>query len=340
MRVQKAYFIRDPGDVGEARRAAVALAAGAGFSETDQGKVALVTTEAGTNIVKHGKSGQIILGSFPTGSRGHGVEVLALDRGPGMQDVARCLQDGYSTAGSPGTGLGAIVRLSNEFDIHSTPGAGTVLVARVLPSERATASRPCEGLQVGVICLPVYGEHVPGDAWDHAASSERAISMVVDGLGHGPLAAQAAQEALRVFSGNSGRSPDDIVQMLHTVLRSTRGAAVAIAEIRATERKLRFCGVGNIAARACTALGSKSFVSQNGTAGLEIRRTRLFEYDWPEHAHLIMHSDGLATRWDLQKYPGILARDPSVIAGVLYRDYARGHDDVTVLVAREREVER
>lgn len=334
MHLQKAYAIREPADVGEARRAAVALGARAGMDAAEQGKVALVVTEAGTNLVKHGKGGEIVLGRFRAGAR-VGVEMLALDRGPGMADVAKCLQDGYSTAGSAGTGLGGISRLSSAFDIYSRPGLGTALLARVAAG-RDERARPAR-MQLGTVCLPLAGESVSGDAWEYVEGAQHAVALVVDGLGHGPAAADAASRALRVFAEHHGEMPAQLMQRLHAALRSTRGAAVAIMELSWAERRLRFCSIGNIAAGVYTPSGSQGMVSLNGTAGVEIRRPSAFEYDWPARAHLVMHSDGLSSHWDLGQYPGILARDPSIIAGVLYRDHARKRDDVTVLVARERE---
>src|SRR4051812_14049505 len=116
--------------VAEARRAATALVGRLGFSETDAGKVALIVTEAATNLVKHATEGEILLCTLQFDGIG-GIEVLALDRGPGMANVAKYLRNGYYSTGSPGTGLDAIKRLATSFDIHSVPCTGTVLLARL-----------------------------------------------------------------------------------------------------------------------------------------------------------------------------------------------------------------
>ena len=68
----------------------------------------------------------------------------------------------------------------------------------------------------------------------------------------------------------------------------------------------------------------------------QLRRIQEFSYPWPSGALLVMHSDGLNTSWDVRGQPGLATRHPSLVAGVLYRDHARGTDDVTVAVARER----
>src|SRR5436309_3144918 len=84
--------------------AATELAGRLGFSRTGAGNVAVVVTEAATNLVKHATAGEILLYALQCGQIG-GIEALALDRGPGIANVAKCLRDGYSTTGSPGTGL-------------------------------------------------------------------------------------------------------------------------------------------------------------------------------------------------------------------------------------------
>ncbi len=156
MRAQVSLPLAEASHVGEARRRATVLARGLRFSEADLGRVALVVTEAGTNLVVHAGGGELLL--RPLGADGAiGLEVLALDRGPGMARIDECLRDGYSTAGTAGTGLGAIARLSTVFDIHSAPGIGTAVVARLW--SRARAGSPGSGAPVtGAVCLARPGE--------------------------------------------------------------------------------------------------------------------------------------------------------------------------------------
>jgi hypothetical protein len=159
---------------------------------------------------------------------------------------------------------------------------------------------------------------------------------VVDGLGHGPLAADAAREAVRVFREQTATDLPEVVRRIHAALRSTRGAAVAVAEAGLAEGVVRFVGVGNIAGTVFADGASRSLVSHNGTAGLEARRIQEFADPFPRGALLVLHSDGLATQWRLERYPGLAGRDPALVAGVLYRDFRRGRDDLTVLVACAR----
>ncbi len=110
-----ALAIDDASAIGEARRVAMAMAGRLGFDETERGKVAIVATEAASNLSKHAQGGEILIQSWESGDL-CGVDLLAVDKAPGMVDVDRCLVDGYSTAGSPGTGLGAMSRLASLLE--------------------------------------------------------------------------------------------------------------------------------------------------------------------------------------------------------------------------------
>jgi len=321
--------ITDMSRVAEARRESLQLASGIGMSQLAAGKLGIVITEVTTNLVKHAVNGRILLRTIGSGTDA-GVEVLALDCGPGIRDMDKCLRDGYSTAGSPGNGLGAIVRLSTAFDIYSQPGKGTVLLAQVSGGR----SKPVSKLSLGAICVSRDPGVPCGDAWVVWNGDGRSQVLLADGLGHGPLAAQAAGQALRTFLEGAGHSPSDAVKALHGPLRSTRGASLAIAEIYFSSR-LNYCGVGNISGMLLEAGKTRSMISHNGTVGHELHKVAEFKYPWSATTTLLMHSDGLTNRWRLEDYPGLLARHPSVMAAVLYRDFQRGKDDVTIIVARE-----
>ncbi len=329
-----AIAVTESSQVGEARRAATALAARLGFNATDQGRAALIVTEAANNIVKHARDGTILL--RPGESAMIGIEILALDKGAGILNLQRCLRDGYSTAGSPGTGLGAIVRLAATFDLHSS-SAGTALLARLWdrPIEEE-GIRGARDLDVSVVSVPLPGEDVCGDAWGVERRGDRDLLLVADGLGHGPLASAAALAAVQILHQNPHLTPANILREAHRALRGTRGAAVSIAEIDRARQVVLFAGVGNVAGAVVSETGSRSMVSHNGTLGYEAHSFQEFSYPFPHGANLIMHSDGLGSRWKLDAYAGLPGRDPALIAGVLYRDFRRGRDDVTVLVAREK----
>ncbi len=329
-----AIHVDDSSGPGAARRVATLLAQRAGFEEADAGRVGLVVTEAASNIVKHARSGQVLLRPLSEASDLVGVEVLALDRGPGMADVARSMRDGYSTAGSPGNGLGAMGRTAALLEVYSAPGAGTALLMHVL-QRRAVPSTSRWPVVIGAVRVAAPGEDECGDDWCFSVDDRRAVLMVVDGLGHGAGAARAAGEAVRIFDSQHHLAAEAILQAAHGALRSTRGAAVSVAEVDLVARQVHYAALGNVAAAMVWPAGSRNLVGQNGTAGGEFRRIRPFTYPWMSGASLVMHTDGLDTHVNLGGYPGLLGRHPSLVAGVLYRDFRRGRDDATVVVARQ-----
>jgi hypothetical protein len=125
-----------------------------------------------------------------------------------------------------------------------------------------------------------------------------------------------------------------MVEFAHGALRSTRGAALAVADLDLA-REVRYAGIGNIAGLVSTSHDTRHMVSHPGIVGHEVRKIQEFVYPWSQDSLLVMHSDGLATHWNLDQYPGLASRRPSLIAGVLYRDFTRGRDDVAVVVARK-----
>ena len=331
--------VTDASHVGDARRTAVTLAASLDFDEAARGQVAIVVTEAATNLARHATGGELVFRSLH--DRGAvGFELLAIDRGPGMADAAASLVDGHSTGGTPGTGLGAMARLSSPFEIYTAAPGGTVVLARVWPRPPAPPA-PDERAwpDVGVVCLPVRGEVACGDAW-HAEVAPGGTTrvLVADGLGHGLHAADASRRAVELFRDHPEMGPARMVEALHAGLRGTRGAAVAVVELPGGDGHARFAGVGNVVAAVLPADGgrARNLISHNGTAGVEARRIQEFAVDWRGDSDgrgdlLLMHSDGLATQWRLDAYPGLRWRHPAAIAAVLYRDFRRPRDDVTVL---------
>jgi serine phosphatase RsbU (regulator of sigma subunit) len=186
------------------------------------------------------------------------------------------------------------------------------------------------------VLAPIHGESVCGDGLAFSSHDTRHLCMAVDGLGHGVGAAEASETAIRVFQENSEKSPERIVHRLHSALRSGRGAVVGVAEIDLQRRKLRYCGVGNISGSILGLDKSQSLVSHNGTVGHVMSHTVELEYDFPPESILVLHSDGLTSQWNLDKYVGLRKHHPGLIAGVLYRDFKRGRDDASVLTVRER----
>jgi len=309
------------------RQEARAAAAAAGLPANDGSRAELVATELGTNLVKHARAGEVLVRAIP-GTTAQ-VELIAIDHGPGIADLARAFEDGVSSGSSPGTGLGAIRRLSDVFDIYSST-AGTVILSRVAADRTPpTAS----GFDIGGVSLPVGGEPVSGDLWRAVAVADTLTLIVADGLGHGVSAHEAALAVLERADPALGLA--EMMDLAHRSDRHTRGAAAAVAQVAAGRGTIRYAGIGNVSALVRSATSQHQLVSVNGTLGHQVHAIREFSYDWPRGSILVMFSDGLSARWDLSRYPGLDQRHPSVVAAVLYRDCSRRRDDVTVVVARE-----
>ncbi len=304
-----------------------------GFNEIEQGNVAIIASELANNLVRHAKRGEILIQGDARRAQPR-LEIVALDCGPGIENVAQSIEDGFSTAGTSGRGLGAIKRLSTYFDIHTTVGTGSAVVARL--ERKSDPQANSDRFEIGGISSCHPGETVCGDAWMSHQQGDLLSVMVADGLGHGPLAAQAAAAAMAIFEAHAQETPAAILELAHGALRSTRGAAAAVVQIDAARGELNFAGLGNVAALTVAEGKTKSMVSLNGTLGATPRKIQSFSYPWTPETTLLMSSDGLASHLRPDRYPGLLARDPTMVAGVLYRDFKRGRDDATLVVARER----
>jgi anti-sigma regulatory factor (Ser/Thr protein kinase) len=321
--------IQEQTDVAEARRRATDRGVRLGFDDVTIGRVAIAVTEAATNLLKHAGGGEIIIGPA-VGQVRPGVQVLALDRGRGIANVSASLRDGFSTSGTAGTGLGAISRVASSFDLYTQPDRGTVIAATIYPQGEVPRA-------IGALAVAMPGEHECGDGWAVWSAGELTSIFMCDGLGHGAQAAAATAQAVATFERHAERSAPEVVNYVHQALRSTRGAAIAIAELDNRQSSLRFCGIGNISATIVKPTGeSQRLVSLAGIAGHMVRRVQSFAYEWPRGSVLVLHSDGINTHWSVEA-DGLVSRRADVIAGVLFRDHRRRHDDASVVVARNWE---
>jgi anti-sigma regulatory factor (Ser/Thr protein kinase) len=330
--------VTDVSQVGEVRRAANSIAEELGLAEEQSGRLSVIVTEAATNLAIHAKNGEVLL--CPSVEDGIArVDVLAIDRGPGILDVERSISDGFSTAGTPGNGLGAISRMSDHFDIYSDRTTGTVLLSRIYAVKRGHHGHRCDRgfLHAGFVSIPKRGERLCGDTVAARIVDGGGVFMVADGLGHGIAANEASGDAAKIFYDETSTDPASLLDSVHHALRGSRGAAVAIAEIDCNSRILKYSGVGNIAAAILQDATSRSLISHNGIVGHQMHKIQEFVYPWPDSGMLVMNSDGLQTNWRLTSYAGLSKKDPAIIAAILYRDFSRGTDDVAVLVIKRGE---
>jgi anti-sigma regulatory factor (Ser/Thr protein kinase) len=330
---QLVFPINHASDIAAARRAGQKLADELGFNEVQAGRLAIVVTEAGTNILKHAGEGTLYVMRAQSGTAMAGIDVLAIDSGPGIADFSASLQDGVSTAGTAGTGLGALRRQSDEFDFWSMRDRGAAFFMRLWRG--SPPPEPC-GIEVGALYVPLAGEDECGDGWAASCDLDGATLLGVDGLGHGPEAAKAAHAAIHALARRPSAAPSEVLQTAHEALRITRGAALSVARIDYAGNEVRFAGIGNVNCVVHDGATRRALISHNGIVGANMRKVQEFTADCPPGALVIMHSDGVHSQLDLTDYPGLAVRAPLLVAGVLMRDFIRRRDDALVLVGRRR----
>lgn len=343
--------IKDEAHVGMARRFVHGFASDLGFKEQELAEIDIVVQEIGTNAARYAAGGGQLHYTTTLGEA-TGLELFYWDKGPGIYDLDRAVRDGVSTSGSLGAGLGAIRRLMDEFDVYSTVRKtgrlvpqqrrtfhGTALMARKWA--RSSGERPeaekekiYAARRFGVWSRPLPGERINGDAYFIRTRGTATLVAVVDGLGHGAGAKEASDAALDALDDWEGEPLDEVLQVAHNALRSTRGAAIGAAIIDSGAERFHYAGVGNVAARVFNAPEKISPIPTNGTLGAQMGRLRVWSHAWSEGATLLMASDGISEAWDMELYPGLITRAPQLVAGILMRDFVRDTDDATVLVAR------
>jgi anti-sigma regulatory factor (Ser/Thr protein kinase) len=331
--------VADDGQVNGAAAAASAAALAAGLDPGEVATCELIATELATNLVRHAVGGRLLVSVAGKGA----VQIVAVDRGPGIDDAAASMTDGHTTdghtTGTPlGTGLGACRRGAAQFDLYSRPGQGTVVLTRIGPA----ATEPSGAVEVGGIITPHPDESAVGDGFGLAWDGERMTIGVVDGLGHGVEAAEARQAAMERFEQHPALDSAGLLREIDAGLRVTRGAAAAVAQIDGWSRQLTFAGMGNVTGRLFRPGNAQALVSRPGILGAghgvggaaRPRLHRLVAADWLAPAVLVMHTDGITSGWSPADHPGADHHHPAILAALIWRDALRGNDDATVVVAR------
>ena len=319
------FRVVGPSTAAAARGAAASMARRLGFPAGRTDELVLAVSEAASNLDKHAVDGSLLVQECFDGEVA-GIEMVTIDAGPGLADVRTAVRDGHSTAGTLGVGLGAIRRFADFAELFSMLGHGTALVARFWPRPRAPQVR-CAGL-----IRPINGETESGDAFAALLGGEMITGVLCDGLGHGPLAAMAARQALAAVLENPEGDPAALLRRAHEQMGGTRGGALAVAQTDG--RVVRFAGLGNVAAWILSGDTRSGLPSVPGIAGHQARSIRQFEYPLPPGAAVVLHSDGLSSRWEMRHLPGLASLDPLVIAAALLAEAGAHRDDAGILVLK------
>jgi anti-sigma regulatory factor (Ser/Thr protein kinase) len=310
------------------------LAIESGFGTHRAAETDIIISELTSNLIKHANHGEILYrASLEDGQ--NTIEIFCLDDGIGIDNVGKVMTDGISTANTLGQGLGAIKRLSNQFNIYSLRGWGTVQHLRINETSTPFSHIPNSNIIFHALQVNCPGERVCGDGYFIKFSRTGFQLFVGDGLGHGVHAHDAVQMAIKAFKVSRETDPVEIIRNLHNEVKKTRGLVATIAAVDYKTGTWTICGVGNISTRISYGLESKTYTPYNGIIGHNIPRTlNSTTIPYRKHQIVVMHSDGLNTRWSLNDFPSILKQEPALVAGTLYKGHVRGNDDATVFVGK------
>lgn len=338
------YLIPDKSYASITKREIARLAEANGMSSADVGKLNIVVAEMASNLAKHASEGGELLVRLLGNAPIQGIEVISLDNGPGMSDPIRMQQDGVSTFGTAGEGLGAIKRQSDVFDLYSQQGVGTVILSRIYKTGKTSVpQQPAGRNEIGYVLVPKPKETFCGDGLSVIEKGPDLYLLALDGLGHGANAHEASQLAVQVFSSSPALPPADALRLIHQNIKRTRGAVGFAANIIASSQRISYCGIGNIAGKLYApdaSFGSSSYknmISYNGILGYNIPTTLSNqELEWGRNRILVLHSDGIKSRWDLSRYHSLNRHLPTTVAALLYKDNSRQTDDALVVVCRSK----
>lgn len=337
---QDEYRIDDMASVSKVRRKTVALAASLGFSEADTEEIAISVSELATNLIRHSAQNGSILVREITNYNTIGLEIMAVDEGPGIQSISEALNDKHSTGDSMGCGLGAVRRFMDEFDIYSRPSserqilsgseqlfAGTIVMGRKWLSHGAkeTTSR------YAGYSRPRPGFTENGDKYFISCEGGNLFVALVDGLGHGSAAAEVSSMVVEYLAASHNASLDVLLGEVHTLLKGTRGAAANLLRLDREARKLSFSGVGNVEFLMYPRPQKIPFPKPGVLGSGALRTQAVVSVDWPVDSRIMMFSDGVSARWGFDRRPELLDLHPSVLCRFIVQQYGRNNDDATAI---------
>lgn len=310
------------------------LALQLGFTAHRAAETDIIVAELTSNLIKYGNGGDLLYRAHYDGVQNE-IEIYCLDKGVGIENVAKIMNDGYSTSNTLGHGLGAIKRLSNDFQIYSMRGWGTVQYVKICDKVDHVIPPLKTGINFSALSVNYPGERVCGDGYLVKTTRKGFQIFVGDGLGHGAHAHDAVQLAIKAFKQSSESDPANILREIHEQVKKSRGLVATIACADYNAESWSISGVGNINTRIYNGLDNKTYTPYNGIIGHNIPRTinnTIVPYQ--KHQIIIMHSDGLRTRWNLNDLTSVIKQGPGLIASALYKDNLRGTDDATILVGK------
>jgi len=189
-------------------------------------------------------------------------------------------------------------------------------------------------MEFGIVYRPKSGRSVSGDAYLIKEEEEATLICLVDGLGSGEGAAEAAQAAIGCVEVNGTLSLSDIMAKCHQALKGTRGAVIALTRISFVESTVTFVGVGNIGIHVRSTAPIKP-ISKNGIVGYRLPRLKEFAYPYTPGDIFVLHTDGISNRFTLDNAMWMQeAQDVQTLADEIAQNFGKENDDLTVIIAR------
>lgn len=328
------YKIEDRSLIAFIKREIHNLALQLGFSTHRAAETDIIVAELTSNLIKFAGGGELLYRCTQMLGRNE-IEIYCIDNGTGIENVAKIMNDGYSTSKTLGHGMGSIKRLSNDFQVYSMKGWGVVQYIKICESADLDIIPNPAGLNYAALSVNYPGENVCGDGYHIKYSANGFKIFVGDGLGHGANAHDAVEIAIKAFQRSTAEDSAEILKEINDAVKKSRGLVATVAAVDYKSESWNICGVGNINTRIYRGLENKTYSPYNGILGLNIPRTmNSTVVPYLKHQIIVMHSDGLRTRWNLNDMMSIIKQSPGVIASSLYKDNMRGTDDATVLVGK------
>lgn len=308
----------------EVRRASIASGLGTEAAES----LAIVASELARNALVHARRGHLYVREVVRGSV-RGVEVVVMDAGPGLADLALALRGEPRARAGMGHGLAGVSRLADELDFDVRIGEGTCVRARKF------AGRPPYRSEIGIFSRPRQGESVNGDDATFWRTGEVLLIAVADGLGHGEMARRASGAAMECVLQSPVQSPVALVRACDAALEGTRGAAMLAARLDRPAARIELCCVGNLSTQIVSSRAVRHLTCQSGIVGSPREAKRVEAQLAPIGADelLVIFSDGIESRVNVADELERPRQHPIVVAEHVLAQWGRAHDDATVVVA-------
>ena len=306
-----------------------------GFSDLKREQMELVCNEMVTNQNKFA-AGNGLVQIWEVDDLAPALDLFAFDYGKGIPNIKAAMEDGYTTAGTMGKGLGAILRLSSESEIYSipaeqakeTPWHGTAVWSRFVSGEK----NPPHVHDLGVYTRAYQDSAFNGDRIQVRTGTGKTRWLHLDGLGHGREAAEVVDGIGNFLDEET--PVDGLVERLSTRLQGTRGAVAMICEVDRALHTMTVCGVGDMVAHLIASGEKRAISFSPGVLGHAHRTPEIFSYPFPDQALLITASDGLRRSMTLRTFPNLWRLHPQIISLVLGQVMGRHNDDRSVFSIR------